>query len=123
MNKKFVLPPQIQSRIVAGHRKARIITLKVERYTRSLWSPIRRLICNYFRRHEMTALHAVATSRPAIPDEAREKLLYLMALTIADSAEPGKADMDAAIETLRPFQAELAGLWEPDRSPSDHASQ
>lgn len=116
MNKNFDFSPQILCRTVGRHQKARSIALRVERWTRSLWGPFRRMLCKYFRHNETTALRAVAVSRPTIPDEAREKLLYLMALTIAEAAEPGRPDMDTAIETLRPFRADLAGLWEPEPS-------
>lgn len=114
MNKQLVLPTQIVRRSIDNHRKARRVALSIVLWTRSLWSPLRRLLCKYFRHNELTALREVTTSRPALPDEAREKLLYLMALTIAEASEPGRPDMDTAIETLRPFRADLAGLWEPE---------
>lgn len=122
MNKQFVYSPRILRGTVGSHQKARSSALRVERWTRSLWAPLRRLLCKYFRHNELTALHAVATCRPAYPEEAREKLLYLMALTIADGEEPGRTDMDTAIETLRPFRADLTGLWasEPSTIESSH---
>lgn len=122
MNKQFVLATRILCRSVDRHRKARRATLRVERWTRALWSPLRRLLCKRVRGNEMAALRAVASTRPAHPDEAREKLFYLMALTIADGVEPGRTDMETAIETLRPFQNQLADLWE-DRPVSDPAPQ
>lgn len=122
MSNQFVLSTGVLYRSIDRHLKARKVSLKVEGWTRPLWSPLRRLLRDYPRRNELSALHSVVVTRPIGADQAREKLFYLMALTIADGADPGKADLVAAIETLRPFQTELTGLWQPGRSPAEPAS-
>lgn len=60
------------------------------------------------QRLERHAYQQFAVDRPADPDDARKKLVYLMAVVIADRTSPGATELTSAIETLRPHKEALA---------------
>jgi hypothetical protein len=57
---------------------------------------------------EIAALEAVIAVKPGNPEEARDKLLYLMALMTSNAAVLAVSEVERAIHTLRPFRPDLA---------------
>lgn len=51
---------------------------------------------------------ALVTLKPEHPEEAREKLVYLMALMTSNAAVLAVSEVERAIHTLRPFKTDLA---------------
>jgi hypothetical protein len=57
---------------------------------------------------EIRALEALIALKPGNPQEARDKLLYLMALMISNATVLAVSEVERAIHTLRPFRPNLA---------------
>jgi hypothetical protein len=53
-------------------------------------------------------LEALVTLKPRDPEEARDKLLYLMALMTSNATVLPVSEVERAIHTLRPFRPNLA---------------
>jgi hypothetical protein len=68
------------------------------------------------RKREMRYLDLLLVSNPLSPAEARNKLLYLMALMAANAIDPSAPQIKAAIGTLRPFKADLIATLGENRS-------
>jgi hypothetical protein len=96
------------SQAVLLHNSTRSIANCLNRYSRPpldiLLSPIRHLNSAL----ERTVLVALIELEPRCPDEAREKLVYLMAVMSSNAAALPLRDVQRAIDTLRPFRSDLA---------------
>lgn len=62
----------------------------------------------FFHWREKRALSNLCVLAPANADEAREKLVYLMAAMVADPATTDAIGIANAIKTLKPFEGTLA---------------
>ena len=116
MSAFFIPPNKPLSTIIAAHRKAHVRKIRVER-SRSvgraffvyplIWLA-HRLEIRTFR--QLCAIH------PKDLEEARHKLVYLMAVMMADRTSPDAAQLARAIETLRPHKEALAEHLKRQRS-------
>jgi hypothetical protein len=62
----------------------------------------------FFRWREKRALANLMVLAPANADEARQKLVYLIAVIVADRARPDAISIASTINTLKPFKGTLA---------------
>lgn len=95
------------SGIIAVHRKARARKKKLERYMPMGWSILVRPVLWFLQTLEGRALRKIILICPADSEDAREKLIYLMAVMMADRASPGATQLTGIIETLRPHRTAL----------------
>ncbi|PSM16330.1 hypothetical protein C7T96_21065 [Nitratireductor sp. StC3] len=56
---------------------------------------------------------ALVALEPEDGEEAREKLIYLMALISSNAVAMPRSDVQRAIRTLRPFRSDLAEALRP----------
>ncbi|WP_252913114.1 hypothetical protein [Aliihoeflea aestuarii] len=71
------------------------------------WSILLYPLAQLNRLRGKTALEAVVALDPADCEEAREKLIYLMALMSSNAVTLPPSDVQRAILTLRPFKSDL----------------
>jgi len=72
----------------------------------------------FFRWCEKLALSNLIAIAPANADEARQKLVYLMAAIVADPETSDAVCVADAIKTLKPFEGPLADCLSKSRKPS-----
>lgn len=93
---------------VSLHNRTRMTARRLRRYSRTPWSILLYPLAQLNRIRGKTALEAVVDLDPEDGEEAREKLLYLMALMSSNSVPLPRRDVERAILTLRPFKSDLA---------------
>ena len=93
---------------VSLHNRTRTTAGRLRRYSRLPWSILLYPIKQLNRIRGKTALEAVVALNPEDGEEAREKLIYLMALMSSNSVALPRSDVQRAIVTLRPFRSDLA---------------
>ena len=93
---------------IARHKRARQGRLATEKPSSSAWKLVTYPALIFLRWREMRALANLMVLAPKNDDEARQKLLYLIATMVADSATPDAICIANAIKTLKPFQGTLA---------------
>jgi hypothetical protein len=98
---------QATSKLIICHRHARANRLVIEGRKRFFGYVLLRPFHFLLRKREMRYLDLLLVSDPPCPAEARNKLLYLMALMAANAIDPPAPQIKAAIGTLRPFKADL----------------
>lgn len=95
------------SPMVESHRRARSQLSALEKRVGRGWSRLSYLTLIYPRWRERRALSRLITVVPSTEEGAHCKLVYLMAIMIADQA-PGKSDdVATVVDTLRPYQDSL----------------
>lgn len=93
---------------VSLHNKTQMTARRLKRYSRTSWSILLYPLEQLNRIRGKTALEAVVDLYPEDGEEAREKLLYLMALMSSNSVPLPRSDVERAILTLRSFKSDLA---------------
>ena len=101
--------PRTISQAILLHNNARAAVIRVVGYSNAPWSLLLYPAAWLFRLLEKRAMKALIQLEPQDPQEAREKLLHLMALLTANAAPLPPRDVQRAIDTLRPFSSGLAG--------------
>lgn len=101
--------PRTISQAILVHKNARAAVIRVGGYSNAPWSPLLYPALYLFRLREKRAMKALIELEPQSPQEAREKLLHLMALLAANAAPLHPGDVQRVIDTLRPFNSGLAG--------------
>lgn len=96
------------SSIIAAHRRARARKMQLERRRSEGRSLFVYPLVWLAQRLERRAFRRFAVDRPTDSEDSREKLIYLMAVMVADRASPGATQLTSVIETLRPHRAALA---------------
>jgi hypothetical protein len=96
------------SSITAAHKRARGRKIRLEQRRSTGRSIFVYLLTRIAQRLERRAFRQLASVRMTDPEDARQKLVYLMAVMMADRASPSETQLSNAIETLRPYKASLA---------------
>lgn len=94
---------------IARHKRARQgrVTAEEEQSS-SAWKLMRDPALIFLRWREKRALSKLIVLAPANADEARQKLVYLIAAIVADPATSDAIGIVDAIKTLKPFEGTLA---------------
>ena len=92
---------------VSLHNRTRMTARRLRRYLRTPWSILLYPLAQLNRIRGKTALEAVVALDPENGEEAREKLIYLMALMSSNAVTLPRSDVQRAIRTLRPFSSDL----------------
>ena len=92
---------------VSLHNRTRTTANRLNGYSRMPWSILLYPLAQLNRLRGKTALEAVVALDPADCEEAREKLIYLMALMSSNAVTLPPSDVQRAILTLRPFKSDL----------------
>lgn len=103
---------------IARHKRARQRRVATEEPSASAWKFARYPALIFFRWRETRALSNLWVLAPANADEAREKLVYLMAAMVADPATTDAIGIANAIRTLKPFRGTIARCLSRRRTPS-----
>jgi hypothetical protein len=107
---------QTLSRAIANHRNAYAIRTSVEGRGNLFGSYLLWPLHWLLSKREIYYLDVLISTDPSGPDEAREKLLYLIALLTAGCAVPTERRLEQIIENLRPFKPTFAGFLRQNRS-------
>jgi len=102
---------------IARHKRARAARVATERLSSSAWKHLRYPALVFLRWRERRALFSLIRLAPANADDAREKLVYLMATMTIDPATPDALCIEIAIKTLKPFERTLAHCLSKRRVP------
>lgn len=102
---------------IACHKRARQGRVATEEPSSSAWKLVRYPALIFFRWREKRALSDLIALAPANADEARKKLVYLIAVMVADPATPDAIGIANAIKTLKPFEGTLAHCLSKRRTP------
>lgn len=92
---------------VSLHNRTRTTANWLNGYSRMPWSILLYPLVQLNRLRGKTALEAVVALDPLNGEEAREKLIYLMALMSSNAVTLPRSDVQRAIRTLRPFSSDL----------------
>ena len=101
------------SRAIASHRRASMGRMMIERPLDSGWSLLRYSVLAFVRWREKRALLKLIVLDPVDANDAREKLVYLMAAMMAHHAPNDEGDIRNAIATLKPFVGTLSRCLRP----------
>ena len=93
---------------IARHRRLRAENVALERRHEQTGLLLRYPVLVYRRWREKCAYSRLISSKPANAADAREKLIYLMALMSSNTVAPPTSDVQRAVRTLRPFKSDLA---------------
>jgi hypothetical protein len=102
---------------IARHKRARHGRVATEESSSSAWKLVRYMALIFFRWREKRALSDLIAFAPANADDARQKLVYLIAVMVADPATPDAIGIANAIKTLKPFEGTLAHCLSKQRTP------
>ena len=102
---------------IARHKRARQGRVATEKPFASAWRLVRYPALIFFRWREKRALSNLIVLAPANADEARQKLVYLIAVMLTDPATPDAIGIANAIKTLKPFEGTLAHCLSKRRTP------
>ncbi len=103
---------------IVRHKRARQARVVPEGPSSSAWKLVRYPALIFFRWREKRAFSDLIMLAPANADDARQKLVYLMAAMVADPATPDAISIENAIKTLKPFEGTLAHCLSKRRTPS-----
>lgn len=104
----FTRSDKTMSSNIARHRRLQSETVALERRHEEARLLLRYPVLVYHRWREKCVFARLISSQPADAADAREKLVYLMALMTANAATLPLSDVQAAVRTLRPFRWDLA---------------
>lgn len=108
---------------MAGRPTGRIVTIRqavslhnqtmtaanwLRRYSSLPWLILFYPVAHLNKLREKRTLQALVDLEPRHPDEAREKLIYLLALMTSNAAHLQTGEVQRAIQTMRPFKSHLA---------------
>ena len=102
---------------IARHKRAQQGRVTAEEPSASALQLVRYPALIFFRWREKRALSSLIALAPANGDDARQKLVYLMAVMVADPAIPDVVGIAKAIKTLKPFEGTLAHCLSKRRTP------
>lgn len=102
---------------IARHQRACRGRVATEEASSSPWKLVRYPALIFFRWREKRALANLIVLVPANADEARQKLVYLIAAMVADRASPDAIIIAKAISTLKPFEGTLSHCLSKRRTP------
>ncbi len=94
---------------IARHRRFRTERVALERHHTQTRLLLRYPVLVYCRWREKSAYSRLLSSQPANAEDAREKLIYLIALMSSNAVALPTSDVQRAVRTLRPFKSDLAG--------------
>lgn len=95
------------SPMIENHRRARSRRVALEQRKWLGWSPLCSPMLILLRWRERRALSGLIAVFPSTAEEARSKLIYLMAVMIMDQAPDKLDDVATVVDTLRPYQESL----------------
>lgn len=93
---------------IARHSRLRAGIIALERRHEQTRLLLRYPVLVYYRWREKCAYSRLLSSKPANAADAREKLIYLMALMSSNAVVLPPSDVQRAVRTLRPFRSDLA---------------
>lgn len=93
---------------VSLHHRTRSTAARLRRYSRQPWSLLLHPVVRFYGMREIRALEALVALEPTNSGEARDKLLYLMALMTSNATVLSVSEVDRAIHTLHSFRPDLA---------------
>ena len=102
---------------IARHKRAQQGRVTAEEPSASALQLVRYPALIFFRWREKRALSSLIALAPANGDDARQKLVYLIAVMVADPATPDAFGIANAIKTLKPFEGTLAHCLSKRRTP------
>lgn len=102
---------------IARHKRAHQGRVATQEPSASAWKFVRYPALIFFRWREKRSLSNLIVLAPANADEARQKLVYLIAVMVADPATPDAIGIANAIKTLKPFEGTLAHCLSKRRTP------
>ncbi|MCO5073819.1 MAG: hypothetical protein M9944_21710 [Rhizobiaceae bacterium] len=103
---------------IARHKSAYQERIATEEPSASSWNLFRYAVLIFFRWREKRALSNLIRLAPANADDARQKLVYLMAAMVVDPAALDAVGVADAIKTLKPFEEALAHCLNKQGTPS-----
>jgi hypothetical protein len=95
------------SPMVESHRRARSQRATLEQRVWRGWSLLYYPMLIFVRWRERRALSRLIAVVPSTAEDARCKLVYLVATMIADRAPEKLEDVATVVDTLRPYQDSL----------------
>lgn len=104
----FTRSGKTMSSNIARHRRLRSEKVALERRHEEARLLLRYPLLVYYRWREKCAFARLISSKPANAQDARAKLLYLMALMTSNTTALPLSDVQDAVRTLRPFRSDLA---------------
>ena len=93
---------------VSLHYRTWSTAARLRQYSRQPWSFLLYPFAQFYGMREISALKALVSLKPRHPQEARDKLLYLMALMTSNATVLPMSEVERAIHTLHPFRPDLA---------------
>lgn len=93
---------------VSMHNRTLTAAVRLRRYSRLPWSFLFYPVTLLNKVREKRALVALVDLEPRHPDEAQEKLIYLLALMSSNASHLQTSDVQRAIQTMHPFRSHLA---------------
>jgi hypothetical protein len=93
---------------IARHSRLRSERVALERHHEQARLVLRYPVLVYYRWREKSAFARLISSKPANARDAREKLVYLMALMTSNVAALHVSEVQCAVRTLHPFRSDLA---------------
>lgn len=106
MDGRFDLSEGTISQAVENHKRARRQRAKLEG-EQGGWSLLCYPVLIFIRWREQRALSRLIAVVPSTAEDARCKLLHLMAAMIVDRAPSQSDDIETVVDTLRPHQISL----------------
>ena len=107
MGGRFDASESAISPMIESHRRARSQRAMLEQREWRGWSLRYYSTLIFMRWRERRALSRLIAVVPSTAEDARCKLVYLMATMIADRAPEKLEDVATVVETLRPYQDSL----------------
>lgn len=107
MGRRFHATDSTISPIIEIHRRARSRRAALEQREWLGWSLLRSTMLILLRWRERRALSRLIAVVPSTEEEARCKLMYMMAIMIADQAPDNLDEVATVVDTLRPYQDSL----------------
>lgn len=104
----FTRSDETMSSNIARHRRLQSEKVALERRHEEARLPLRYPGLVYHRWREKCVFARLISSKPANAADAREKLVYLMALMTSNATALPLSDVQGAVRTLRPFRWHLA---------------
>ncbi|MBS7708045.1 hypothetical protein [Chelatococcus asaccharovorans] len=93
---------------IERHKRARRESVAAEKRSGSAWELLNCAARKFLRWRERRAYSCLVVLRPSNADEARQKLVYLMAALMTEPVAPDAKQISKAMRTLDPFKGPLA---------------
>ncbi len=99
-------PAMPLSATIERHRRSSARAKTFEQISGWLRPPAK-VVSHLLRRRSQTTLDKVIAAKPSDIDEARAKMLYLMAILLSGTERFGRGQREQVFTSLAPFRAEL----------------